>query len=262
MNMPEKYNIDQIVHSAVIMLLMALMLPSSRAAAGDVCNQRLFDEFASCRTDGSAAELPQRLHWVLNNTHVFATRTGKIWSLYLSADGSATYHYSTGDVGNPLWQGYLEGSLCFNFRNDQPHACRKLIRAGQGYHWSDTYTGESFSELIFSVDGYSRIAGTPKLLDTRSWIGKEVFGRTIKDKQIFKFSLYKNGQVEFEYASGKRNYGNYEVFSSGEICLYFPSGKICKNVEGASYEGKNIAAWTNSNSGDFWSEIIYIREIE
>lgn len=217
---------------------------------------------------------------VKGRTVVGVTRdTSKVWSLYISNDKTAKYHFSTGKRKTVKWRQPSRNTICIRGLNDakpNDEVCKLAKPLGRGMDWvtvkiferdgkvtyqlvdPDAHRGSS--QIVYSFPGEAEVAKNSYLYDLREWKGHTVVGRTIKDKEAWFVNFGLDGEMDFVFGSGKRFKGTYTL-SKSEVCMKFydkPAFNGCRKPA----VKKNKIAWISTQTGGHTSEIVYMKRTE
>lgn len=190
---------------------------------------------------------------LIGQTIVGATKKGSVWTAHIRPDGIARFHYANGSTGTSSWRRPRWDIICFLDIDRRQESCKTIRQAGQGLHWITLGEHTASSQILMTLPAGQ--LHTPLAYNSiESLQGKVVIGRTLKDRDIWRFDFFPNWRYRFASGSNRVTHGNY-FFSGNRVCIVFPDmlDPECREMRPRG----DIIAWVDMD-GEYISEVIYV----
>lgn len=233
----------EILHPVGRGIIRALLLAASTALPAQLASAQDLSSFDMSREG-------LRLDDMIGRTLVAATNGGSSpWSTYLSTDGRALFHFSSGKRAEATWRRAAEDVICFTgliAEKPRKEICKRADALGRGLDWmtvvsndkgeftpEDPNASRGSSQIIFSYPGQVEPPQDVDLAEPSAWAGKIVLGRTLKDREPWLMRVQDAEKLTIVFASGRAVDGSYEI-KEGKFCMDLPEYKPasgCRDIQ-------------------------------
>jgi len=216
----------------------------------------------------------------IGRTLVGVTRDkSKTWSLYLTRDKNAYFHFSSGRKTKATWIQKSRNIICFKgLIKDKPYKeiCKYAKPRGRGMDWQTVVDvrkengslmyslatkkeHRGSSQIVYSLPGRKNINQNSYISNVALWPGHVIVGRTLKDREAWFAALNEDRTVDFVFGSGKRYQGRYTV-SKKKICFSFAQKPVLNRCRIPTLR-KGKIRWASSKDGHSISELVFMQPL-